>query len=192
MTKRRIIHNGIVSLLLLTGTFSAAYLLREEPVEIIEPIVLDSATRNTYELLLDVTQMIQDQAQIDADILAELEAGNYTFSDPLILIDPYKIAPLTALVLFKTDQPVTISIHVEGKNDDVDVDTTLSEAKTTHILPIYGLYAGTANAVTLTATDALNNQSSQTYSIQTESLIPELASNHFLITDTFLTVTVMP
>jgi len=186
MTKRQIILNGIVSLLLLTGTFSAAYLLREEPVEIIEPIVLDSATKKTYELLLDVTQMIQDQAQIDADILAELEAGDYTLSDPLILIDPYKIAPLTALVLFKTDQPVTISIHIEGKTDDVDVDTTVSEAKTTHILPIYGLYAGTANAVTLSATDAQNNQTSQTYSIQTESLIPELASNHFLITDSGL------
>lgn len=186
MTKRRIILNGIVSLLLLASTFSAAFFLKEQPIKVIEPVVLDVATQKTYKTLLEVTQMIDDQAQIDADILAEFEAGDFTLNDPLIIINPYKIAPLTALVLFKTDQPVSISIHVEGKSEEVGVDHTISETKTTHILPIYGLYAGTNNTVTLTATDAQNNESTKTAEIQTEALMPELASNNFLITQSGL------
>jgi len=186
MTNRRIIINGLVSLLVLSGIFSAALLMKEKPVEIITPIVLDSATQKTYQTLLEVHQMIQDQARIDQDILAEFEAGNYTVEDPLIVIDPYKDAPLSALVLFKTTEPVTVSIHVAGKTADVDVNTSFQEPTTTHILPIYGLYAGYANSVTLTATDALNNQTTTTLTLQTEALMPELASNNFLITQSGL------
>lgn len=96
------------------------------------------------------TDLLMTQTQIDAQLLAELEAG-YTFEEPLVVVDPYGISPLSAIALFNTDKPASISIEVEGKNGAIPLTKDFETVSVQHQIPIYGLYAEDPTAVTLTA-----------------------------------------
>ncbi len=109
------------------------------------------APRREDDLVNAAQKMIDEQEKIDKSLLAELDSGEYTFEDPLIVVNPYNIAPLTALALFTSEEPLNISIHVEGKTKLADVDFTFDGYNTRHMIPVYGLYANTYNKVTLTA-----------------------------------------
>jgi len=186
MSSQKILIRGLVASLILLALFSGSYLMRKSPEETVIVTPLDTATKETYRIILETTNMIKAQAKTDADILAEFKAGNYKLENPLIIVDPYKIAPLTALVLFKSATPSRLSIHVQGKSADVDVDYAIDSYETEHIIPIYGLYAGKTNTVILTLTDEQNNVSTKTLAIQTDTLMPELASNNLIATSTGL------
>ena len=94
--------------------------------------------------------LIPRQAEAEKAMLAELEAGNYTFENPLVKLNPYFINPLAAVVLFKTEKPTVITVTVKGKTKAADFSHTF-EAATTHVLPILGLYNDYVNTVELRA-----------------------------------------
>lgn len=96
------------------------------------------------------TDILAAQAQIDASLIAEAEAG-YTFEEPLVIVDPYRISPLSAIALFDTDKPASISLEVEGKNGAAPLIKDFETVSTQHRIPICGLYAEEPAAVTLTA-----------------------------------------
>ena len=121
-------------------------------------------------MLAFVNAAVARQQKIEAGIQAYYQAGNYTFSAPLVLQDPYQSAPLTALVIFDTPAPSQISIHVPGNTPQAAVDVTFPGYQQHHEIPIYGLYAGTLNHVTI-STKTQAGQSSQTgLDLQTEPL----------------------
>lgn len=60
--------------------------------------------------------------------------------NPLVILNPYAISPLSALILFNTEERVTTTISVQGKELAGNVEKVFS-ANTTHILPVLGLYA---------------------------------------------------
>ena len=186
MTNRKILINGVIACLSLLVIFSGSYALRNEPKAIIEPPPIDENLEKTYAKLRDLVAMMEQQRAMDEQLLAEFTAGDFTLQDPLVVINPYKIAPLSALVLFETPTPSQVHIHVEGKTEATDVDYTLDTFETQHILPIYGLYAGTSNAVTLTLTDQSHQTISTTLTLATEPLLPQLTTNRFLVTSTGL------
>lgn len=112
------------------------------------------------------------QAKAEAAMLAEFEAGNYTIENPLVKYNPYFINPLAAVVLFKTEKPVAVSITVKGKDVHGDIKHTFAPA-TTHILPIVGLYADYENTVEI----QLYRGYTKTITIKTEPLgedVPKL------------------
>lgn len=78
--------------------------------------------------------------------LAKIESGNYTLDAPLILLDPYKVSPLTAMVCFTTQEVGCCSVKVAGR---VEITHTFGTATTQHLLPIYGLYPDCDNKVTV-------------------------------------------
>lgn len=75
---------------------------------------------------------------------------SYTLDHPKVVVNPYGIAPLTALLLFTTERKTEITVTVKGKETRGDVTHTFP-AETDHILPIYGLYLGQENKVVLSA-----------------------------------------
>jgi arylsulfate sulfotransferase len=186
MTNRKIFIHGLISCLILSGIFTGGFLLREEPQPVIEPIPLSQNRERTYRRILKLIDMMEQQQAVDEQILSEFAAGQYTVENPLVVVNPYTIAPLTALVLFKSAIPVQVTIHIEGKDDDVDVDYTYESFETQHILPIYGLYASSTNTVVITTTDQNNQSVSTTLSLTTEPLLPQLTTNRFLVTSTGL------
>ena len=88
------------------------------------------------------------QNQVDENLLAESQKG-YNFDDPFVVVNPYGNSPLSAIVMFDTENKTAVTITVEGKSSEDSITQTF-EANTNHILPIYGLYLGDTTKVTLT------------------------------------------
>ena len=96
--------------------------------------------------------IIEEQQKAETAFLARFEQGDYPFDAPLVLLNPYLIAPLTALILFRLPQASGVTVTVKGKMPAGDMTCTFA-ANTTHILPICGLYADHLNQITLTLDD---------------------------------------
>lgn len=111
--------------------------------------------------------IITEQYQAEQAFLVEYHQLDYTFANPYVKLNPYLIAPLTALVMFKTAEPTTVAVTVKGKEKGGDISFNFPTA-TEHMIPIYGLYADYANHVEL----ALDNGETNVITIQTEA-VPE-------------------
>ena len=130
----------------------------------------------------DMLAAIEHQANVDAMLLAELNSGLYSFEDPFVVIDPYGMSPLTALALFKTDEPMNISVHVPGRTALADVSFTFEGYNTVHQIPILGLLPAHVNMVTLMGETQAGTQSSNVLTLRTDVLPPELAGD-IILTD---------
>lgn len=107
---------------------------------------------------------------------AELKEGHYSFSDPFVYVDPYDLSPLSAIALFNTEEPATISIVVEGLRGGETLTHEFPEETTTHGIPIYGLYPEEATNVILTATFADGRTETNTLSVTGGELPSDLVS----------------
>ncbi|AGA67933.1 Arylsulfotransferase (ASST) [Desulfitobacterium dichloroeliminans LMG P-21439] len=116
-----------------------------------------------------VPHIITRQKEREQAYLAEFEAGHYTLNNPLVKVNPYEICPLTAMVMFKTPIATEVTILVKGKEQPGDICHTFP-ANTTHVLPIYGLYAGYDNTIEI----ILKNGKRNSITITTGPLHPEV------------------
>lgn len=73
-----------------------------------------------------------------------------TFDSMTLTCNPYGVTPLTALAIFHTDIPCRLSytVHSEAGNEDFHYDYI--ELTTSHVAPIWGMYANALNTITLT------------------------------------------
>lgn len=90
------------------------------------------------------------QYYAEQKLLKAYKNGNFTLENPYVCVNPYLIAPLTALVMFKTEDCVTMKAVVRGRTEHADM-TLEFPAATQHVLEIIGLYAGQKNQVELIA-----------------------------------------
>lgn len=102
--------------------------------------------------------IINYQKQTDEQIQEYMQDTNYTLENPKIMVNPYGLTPLTALIIFTTEEETEIQVQVNGN------DMTTVEKDTVHAVPIYGMYAGYDNVIKLT--DEQGN--SQEYTITTQ------------------------
>ena len=70
----------------------------------------------------------------------------YTIDKPNIILNPYEISPLTALVMFETSDYVSPMVTIVGKSEKTTYTHTFKESKT-HYLEILGLYPDYNNEV---------------------------------------------
>ena len=139
----------------------------------------DAETGETREPLTDTGYRFNDHSEFmeelisnEDDIREQWEADTYSAESPLVVVDPYGIAPLGALVMFETDEPMTVSYHVEGETEDTTISNTIDGENTVHELPVLGLYAGVENTVRLELEDEEGNITEEQVQIETEA-IPE-------------------
>jgi len=99
-----------------------------------------------------------------------LHSGGYTPDDPLVVIDPYGLSPLTAVAVFKTAEAVRVSVLVQGKTQSADISFDFEGYSTEHIVPIYGLYVDYSNTAVFTLTDRNGRVSEMTLDIHTDIL----------------------
>ena len=85
---------------------------------------------------------ISNQKLTDADIKKELAMKKYSPDNPLILVNPYSISPLTALVSFSTEQPASVCVKVAGKDEETSLSHCFKDVSYDHLIPVYGLYVG--------------------------------------------------
>lgn len=77
---------------------------------------------------------------------------NYTISNPKVILNPYQISPLTALVVFKTNDLASVTVTIKGKDGDDDIVNTTMPSKV-HLVPVYGLYPDYENTVIISASN---------------------------------------
>ncbi len=99
--------------------------------------------------------------QMDCDNIIDGIISNikkYDMNDPLILKNPYKINPLSALIFFYTEDELEVDVYIN------DGYMSTVKASKEHIIPIYGLENNRDNIVRLD----FENGTTRTFAIKTE------------------------
>ncbi len=65
------------------------------------------------------------------------------------MLDPYGESPLAALFLFQTETATQVEILIHGGDEDTGAAHTFAELSTQHVIPVYGLYPGQVNIITI-------------------------------------------
>ncbi len=80
-------------------------------------------------------ELIAYQKETDYRLQEALESGSYTAENPYIELNPYSNSPLTAVIIFNTEEECYISIEVEDGLEENSGDSFLfSEYTTKHVL----------------------------------------------------------
>ena len=97
--------------------------------------------------------------------IKQLVKDQYSLENPFIEVNPYGNSPLSAIVVFHTDNKEEITFTVKGKDESVDVSMTLPASKD-HVIPVFGLYSGVVNDVELRSSSGIT----KTISISTDAI----------------------
>lgn len=100
-----------------------------------------NTNKNNVELVLS---MVEEQKIKEEEFKIE----GYTIEEPNILVNPYGNSPLTALILFETENEVAPKVTIKGK-DELSTFAHKFKEGTKHYLPIYGLYADYDNEINI-------------------------------------------
>ena len=155
-----------VGIILLTGVLS----MTTPPLSAAETSAGETGEEERFHETTALLAQVEQQEATDAMLLAELQSGYYTPNDPLVVVNPYGVSPLTALILLQTDEPCQISVRVPGEDAQTELSYTFTGYNTDHIIPVYGLYANTENQVEVTFAPEQGNAYSLTVPVQTEAL----------------------
>lgn len=118
---------------------------------------------NNKELVV-TESLITKQSKYEEELITK----GYTIDNPNVVLDPYHNSPLTALVMFETEEEVTPTITVHGE-DELSTFSHTFESSKIHYLPVYGLYPDTENTVTITYTED-GEEKEKELKIKTEAL----------------------
>ena len=106
-------------------------------------------------------------------ILDSLTTG---LSNAVLIIAPFPLSSLTALLLIKTPTPSRITYTVCGMRGSQDFSTGETDFSTTHRVPILGLFENATNKVILSIEDET------THKIKTKKIkikLPEVLDQHY-------------
>lgn len=87
--------------------------------------------------------MVNNQFEINAKLDDICRSHRYTLDNPYVELNPYKISPLSAIIIFKTKNNEKVKVYI---NDEY---FTVMEASKEHIIPIYGLFEDYENVIKL-------------------------------------------
>lgn len=96
--------------------------------------------------------MVEVQREQESAFLRKFRTGSYSLENPLVIRNPYGIAPLTALVMFTTEKETQVTVTVKGKEKEGDIRKEFPAGRE-HILPVLGLYADWNNRIELRLSD---------------------------------------
>lgn len=146
----------VVILLVMTGcvnskTEAPAPFEPSTPKTSLSEPVQEGKNGQAVPLYTAIVSTIEEQDLIDQELQMEAETG-YSFEDPFVVVDPYGMAPLSALVIFDTDSDQAVTMTVKG-HDFKDNIIASFEAEKRHLLPVAGLYAGQETDIELRLAD---------------------------------------
>ena len=80
-----------------------------------------------------LNELLDEQKKVDKELHTAIDNEEYTLDKAYVKVNPYGISPMSALIIFKTDEVTTIEVYV---NDEL---STTVEASKSHVIPVYGL-----------------------------------------------------
>ena len=122
-------------------------------------LVFNNLSTNSKEVKV-VSSLIEEESKLEEDFPTELK----DIDKADVIVNPYDISPLTALIIFKTETSVSPKVTIEGDDELSTYEYTFDEG-TEHYLPIYGLYPDRDNTVVVEYGDVR-----QEFTITTEAL----------------------
>ena len=132
----------------------------------------------------EIKDVIVEQSEKEA----YLTPYGYTIENPNIILNPYGDSPLTAMILFETEEEEPVTIVIEGKDQNSTYTNTF-KSTTKHYIPVYGLYPNTENKIEIKCGNI-----TKTITITTDplpnDLIPKSIENnsnnlYFITSDTY-------
>ena len=118
----------------------------------------------------------EEQTEKEKKYQSLLKSGEYTEDNIYVQLDPYDASPLSALLLFQTEEAMKVDISVAGKDEATTIKNSFDDYTTNHSVPILGLYADTENEVTVTLTDESGNSVEKKVTIKTGTLAKSIAA----------------
>ncbi len=101
----------------------------------------------------ELSEIIETQKEKDEEIKKEINRiKEYSIDSPKIIKDPYKMNPLSALIMFYTEEEVELDIYIN------DGYMSTVNASKEHILPIYGLRNNQENKVRLELSNGIKKE----------------------------------
>lgn len=94
-----------------------------------------------------ILEQVANQKEINERLDKISNEKKYTFNDAYVEVNPYKISPLSGIIIFNTNKEEEVSVYVN------DILVTRLESTTKHIIPIYGLLENYDNKVKLVMGD---------------------------------------
>ena len=122
-------------------------------------LVLNDLTTNIKEVEL-VSSLIEKENKLEDDFPKEFK----DIDNADVIVNPYEISPLTALIIFKTEEEVSPKVTIEG-DDELSTYQYTFDKDTKHYLSIYGLYPDRDNTVVVEYGDVRKE-----FTIKTEAL----------------------
>lgn len=105
------------------------------------------------------------------ELLFLSDTNSYTAENPKIVLNPYDISPLSALLIFETKDLTSPTITITGKTQETTITNTFTSAKK-HLIPVYGLYPDTNNEVLLTVNGKTTKLLIQTEKLPDDFILP--------------------
>lgn len=102
----------------------------------------------------------------------------YTLDNPNVIINPYGISPLTALILFETKEELPVTLTINGKDENSTYTNTF-ESNKKHYIPVYGLYPNSITTINIKC-----GEKTKTLELKTDSLPKELLNIEPINNDT--------
>lgn len=134
-------------------------------------LIIGLSTRESslvdYETSLIEKQKLIEESYLDFDLHNSLA----TIDDPYVILDPYQISPLTALIMFSSESAEKVKVIVKGKTSEADFEY-ITEFTKAHYIPVYGLYPGYDNTVEISYVD---HDETYTIYIKTKALAQDIA-----------------
>ena len=138
--------------------------------------------------ILAKEDLITIQKKVDGQINKGKENKNYKINSPYILNNPYKISPLTSLIIFSSEESITVEVFINDKLYKTIDSKTFS-------IPIVGLRENYNNKIELKANDKtyeyyINTPKVINTAIKTKGksnnnyLVSGTKSKHFILNET--------
>jgi len=93
--------------------------------------------------------LINQQSKAEKNFLKAFENASPKLNDAQIVVNPYLINPLAAVILFKTDAKAVATLTIHGKNNERENIVKSFDSGTSHVIPVVGLYEGIGTKVTI-------------------------------------------
>lgn len=94
-----------------------------------------------------VLDQVNSQYEVNRNLMEVANNKKYTFDKAYVELNPYKISPLSAIIIFQTSKSEEIDVYING------VFVTKMEETKKHTIPIMGLYEDYENIIKLVMGD---------------------------------------